>query len=278
LTENSTGSVWEFVGPDFSMILAAQEGNGDPDSLLSSSSMRLPQDGSIAIGGSGYLPDSEVAVFLIPVTGPRSIGKMMARSMDNAVSLGSIVVSPGGVLSAQLNLPTGMASGTYVLQINGLSTTDELRSVNLRLVVEATIVTRAGLVREAGFYRGKSAKLSRVGRAKLRNMVAEIPKDARDVRVSIVGVSVSDSTTSQNLTVARDRAERIARFLARRGVAGEYTVSVTTTFTLRKAERPPRALVGDARLTLLDQPLNSKRGKPLTTTTISFTASVSSAR
>jgi hypothetical protein len=279
LTENSTGSGWEFVGPDFTMILNAQEGNGDPDSLPSSSSMRLPQDGSIAIGGSGYSPDSEVAVFLIPVTVSRSIGKMMARSMDNAVSLGSIVVSSGGVLSSQLTLPAGMAPGSYVLQINGLSTTNELRSVNLRLVVVPTVVMKAGLVREAAFYQGRSAELSRVGRAKLLNMVAAIPKGASDVRVNIVGVSTSLSTTSENLTLARDRAEEIASFLADQGVVGEYTVSVSTTFTVRDAERSTRTLrafAGKASPTPLDQPLTSSTDKQLTTAAISFTAPVSS--
>jgi hypothetical protein len=181
-------------------------------------------------------------------------------------------------VSAQFTISTNMALGDYVWQVNGVSNTNQLRSVNFGLVVVPTILTRAGLVREAGFYKGKSAKLSRVGRAKLRDMVAAIPRDARDVRVNIVGVSVSDSTTLQNLIVARDRAERIARFLARRGVAGEYTVSVTTTFTVRDAERSTRALAGDASPTPLDQPLKSKRGKPLTTATISFTAPVSSAR
>jgi hypothetical protein len=274
LTENSTGSGWEFAGPDFSMILNAQEGNGDPDSLLSSSSMRLPQNGSIAIGGSGYSPDSEAAVFLIPVTGPRSIGKMTARSMGNAVSLRSIVVSSGGVLSSQLTLPTGMAAGSYVLQINGLSTTNELLSVNLRLVVVPAIVMKAGFVREAAFYQGRSAELSRVGRAKLLNMVAAIPKDASDVRVNIVGVSTSLSTTSQNLTLARDRAEEIATFLADQGVMGEYTVSVSTTFTVRDAERSTRTLTGNASPTPLDQPLTSSTDKQLTTAAISFTAPV----
>jgi len=137
---------------------------------------------------------------------------------------------------------------------------------------------RAGLVREAAFYQGKSAKLSRLGRAKLRGLVAEVPKDASDVRVNIVGVSISLSTTSQNLTLARDRAEAIATFLTRRGVAGEYTVSVTTTFTVRDAERSTRALADRASPTPLDQPLKSQRGKPLTTATISFTAPTSSAR
>jgi hypothetical protein len=280
LAENSAGSGWEFVGPDFSMILNAQEGNGDPDLSRSSSSMRLPQDGSIAIGGSGYSPDSEVAVFLIPVTVSRSIGKMMSRSMDNAVSLGSIVVSSAGVLSSQLTLPAGMAPGSYVLQINGLSTTNELRSVNLRLVVVPTVVMKAGLVREAAFYQGRSAELSRVGRAKLLNMVAAIPKGASDVRVNIVGVSTSLSTTSQNLTLARDRAEEIATFLADQGVVGEYTVSVSTTFTVRDAERSTRTLrtfAGNASPTPLDQPLTSSTAKQLTTAAISFAAPVSSA-
>jgi hypothetical protein len=230
----------------------------------------------LEFGGSGFAPNSEVAMFAIPVTGPRFIARVMARSISNAVYLGSAVTSSSGTVSAQFTIPINMALGDYAWQINGVSTTNQLRSVNFGLVVVPT--TRVGLVREAAFYQGKSAKLSRLGRAKLRGLVTGVPKDARDVRVNIVGVSVSLSATSQNLNLARDRAEAIATFLTRRGVAGEYSVSVMTTFTDRDAERSSRAVAGDTGPTSLDQPLKSKRGKPLTTATISFTAPASSAR
>jgi len=276
LTETSTGSGWEVVGPDFSMVANTETGDRSPMQLLPDGSMQVPQGGFLEFGGTGFAPNSEVAMFAIPVTGPRFIARVMARSINDAVYLGSAVTSSSGSVSAQFTIPTDMAIGDYVWQINGVSPTNQLRSVNFSLVVVPT--TRAGLVRQAAFYQGKSAKLSRLGRAKLRGLVAEVPKDAEDVRVSIVGVSISLSTTSQNLTLARDRAEAIATFLTRRGVAGEYTVSVTTTFTVRDAERSSRAVAGDTSPTSLDQPLKSKRGKPLTTATISFKAPASSAR
>jgi outer membrane protein OmpA-like peptidoglycan-associated protein len=96
------------------------------------------------------------------------------------------------------------------------------------------------------------------------------------VRVNIVGVSTSLSTTSQNLTLARDRAEVIATFLADQGVVGDYTVSVSTTFTVRDAERSTRTLAENASQTPLDRPLTSGADKPLTSAAISFAALVSS--
>jgi outer membrane protein OmpA-like peptidoglycan-associated protein len=276
LTETSTGSGWEVVGPNFSMVAKTEARDRSPMQLLPDGSMQVPQGGFLEFGGTGFAPNSEVAMFAIPVTGSRSIARLIARSISNAVYLGSAVTSSSGTVSAQFTIPTNMALGDYVWQVNGVSPTNQLRSVNFGLVVVPTM--RAGSVRQAAFYQGKSAKLSRLGRAKLRGLVAQVPNDARDVRVNIVGVSVSLSNTPRNLNLARDRAETISTFLTRRGVAGEYTVSVTTTFTVREAERSSRAVAGDTSPTSLDQPLKSKRGKPLTTATISFKAPASSAR
>lgn len=135
---------------------------------------------------------------------------------------------------------------------------------------------RAGLIREAAFYQGKSAKLSKAGKERLRSMVRSIPVGAQDVSVVVVGVSLSLSSVTENIDLARDRAQGISEYLQGQGVAGEYTVTISTRFTVDAAERSAGSLRSADSPPLgtdnLEDPVESSTGKPLTTASISFEA------
>ncbi len=132
------------------------------------------------------------------------------------------------------------------------------------LDVLTTKTPRAGLLRDAAFYVGGTAKFSDAGRDKLRAMVSAIPEGATDVAVTVVGVSTAMGTPEENLELARDRAQRIVDYLKDAGVTGTYTVSVSTTFDVRAGDKALDSVA-------MDQPLESSAGKPLTSVAISFT-------
>lgn len=213
----------------------------------------------------------------------------MRAASAGAVYLGSALADAAGDVAATFTVPSGVDLGAYVLQLNGLTPSDQVRSVNLLMDVVAGAPTmREGLIREAAFYKGASAKFSANGRAKLQAVVESIPVGAQEVQVYVVGVATSATTVDENLDLARDRAKRIASYLERQGVAGEYTVSVATTFTVDGRTRSvvvdpsgkvlPRA--GDAgagdgaKVLGLDKPAESSTGKPLTTVSVGFQAPV----
>jgi outer membrane protein OmpA-like peptidoglycan-associated protein len=273
LVRTPSDSGWEALGSDFQLSVETESTTGSPEPLTPIGVMQVPQGGRIVINGDGYLPDSQVAVFAIPRTIDRMSTKIWARSMMNATYIASTTVSATGTVSATMFVPADMNLGDYVLQVNGETDLAQIRSVNLLMnVIPAPAVMQAGMIREAAFYQGKSTKLSDSGKQRLRTMVKAIPVGAQDVSVAIVGVSVSLGTATENLDLARDRAERIVKYLQSQGVSGEYTVSISTTFTVDAAER---SLSGDMKNQGMDKPMKSSTGKPLTTASISFEAPLS---
>lgn len=264
LVKAPTNSGWSAVGSDFQLTVLTETASGSPEQLGPGGAMRAPQGGLVVINGDGYEPSSEVAVFAIPDTGLRMVAKTALRSVAGAVYLGSAPVSMIGTVAGTFRVPTSMPVGDYVLQVNGVTTAQQLRSVNLQFDVLAAPVTRAGSLRDAAFFKGAADRFSATGLSKLRAMVAAIPTGAEGVRVTVVGVSTALDTPKANLTLARDRAQAIVDYLEEAGVKGSYTVSVSTNFDVRSGDK-----VADA--VALNQPMTSSSGKPLTTVGITFT-------
>ncbi len=158
--------------------------------------------------------------------------------------------------------------GDYVLQLNGVTLDDSVRSVNMQVQVSpGAAPLEAGKAQRAGFFKGTSDEFSKAGKRKLRSLVRALPSDAQAVQVLIGGVSVSLDSFEANVTLAGKRASTLASELRDRGVSGEFVVNVTSTFTVDAAER---ALAEKADV------LTTKAGKPLSTVTILFQEPVGS--
>ena len=254
------------VGSDFSLSVETLSNSGQPSPLVTNGIMRALQGGSIAISGSGYEASSMVAGFLIPRLTSRMAARLDVRADSSAIYLGSTVVSATGSFSGSFAIPSSISIGDYVLQLNGLSEQAQLRSVNMRLDVAAQTqpVSRAGKVRAAAFYLKKSAVLSVEGESKLRKMISSIPVGASDATINIVGVSVSMDSRSENIKLARERAEVIADYLEAKGVKGSYNLSITTSYEVRSSSGSIDKNSDS------DKPASTEDGKPLTTTTIDF--------
>ena len=164
-------------------------------------------------------------------------------------------------------MPSTLALGDYVFQINGLSEQSQVRSVNLLLDViapQSAPTARVGKVRAAAFYAGKSAVLTSSGKAKLRAMITSIPTGARSATITVVGVSVSMPTRSENIELARQRAVVVADYLEAHGVKGKYNLTISTNYEVRSS-------AGQIdKLSNADKPATTASGKPLTTVTIGY--------
>lgn len=91
--------------------------------------------------------------------------------------------------------------------------------------------------------------------------------------MSVVAVSVSLGSPEANVSLARERAVAMVKELRSRGIAGEYTVSVSTTFTVDAAENQAESVGLEARaLGQGVKPVIDASGKPLTTVTINYLA------
>lgn len=266
---NGTNSGWTATTEGFTLSVRTESPTGSPMAMTPQGAMQVPQGGFVVIAGTDYQPSSQITVFAIPrnqgAVGSTSLlaYRLAVRSGQSAIYLGSASVSSGGSVAAALTVPMSVDLGSYVLQVNGLSDTDQVRSVNMLMdVIPGPPSMAEGLLREAAFYKGASAQFSANGRAKLRAMVESIPSGASSVEITVVGVSTSLDTPRANLRLARDRAERVVAYFKDAGVTGKVTMSLSTTFDLRSGETS----------VAVDKPMTSSTGKPLTTATIAFTA------
>ena len=205
-----------------------------------------------------------VEVFMIPVSSNRSSFLNSRSSVAGAVYLGQAQTNATGALSHTFFVPVGMNVGQYVLQINGMSRTQESLSVNLAAKVIAAPKPpqmRAGFVQRAAFYEGLSDSISVDGKKKLRQLVRALPKNATGVQVEITGVSVSLDSLDANLELAQERAKKVSNYLKKQGVSGTYTVTVSASFTVDGTERSLRSAPSS---------ITGPDGKPLTTATINY--------
>lgn len=117
--------------------------------------------------------------------------------------------------------------------------------------------------------------MSADGTRKIDALVQSVPKNAVAVLVSVAAVFVSLATPEENLTLARNRAATIVKELRARGVVGEYSVSVSTSFTVDDDGRTGTRANRSADRALTVAPVVDDSGKPLTTVAISFIAPAS---
>lgn len=295
VTANSTNSGWTVSAPpDFRISVRTESSSRVPEPLNSQGVMQVPQGGFVVVNATDYLPDSTINVFAIPRTqgiattrGGSWTANSAVTNLSNSFYLGSASVDASGNVVATFTVTAEVDLGSYVLQVNGLTPSEQVRSVDMLMdVVAGALDMRSGSMRESAFYKGVSSKFTKTGRAKLLSLVNSIPAGAEGVQVVVVGVSTSAPTVEENIDLARDRAKRIASFMKAQGVKGKYTITISTTFYVDGRERTlnidesgksaldrgetsaisPNSAVG------LDQPAQSSKGKPLTTASVSYSA------
>jgi hypothetical protein len=216
-------------------------------------------------------------------------GATRERALEGATYLGSLSVDDAGTVRGRLALSAALEPGSFVLQLNGFATSDEVRSVSMRMdVLRPTVVVapeptppalRTGSVLRSAFFDARSARLTSDGQRKVAALANAVPRGATKVRVSVVAVSVGMNSVEANLSLARDRAVAMVKELRARGIAGEYAVSIWTPFTVDGDERVGSAMAGRSGPSSTApsglgeiQPSVSDAGQPLTTVKISYVA------
>lgn len=251
LTQDLGTGHWLVNGSDFRVEVAVQ---GPAGPLPAGADLIAPQGGALGISGRGYLPGTIVTTFLIPEPG---VGGVVDERP--VLPLGTADVLSDGTVQLRSDIPQQTVSGSYVLQVNGITRGRTTRSVNLGMTIApSTAVARAGSVTRAAFFRPGTDVLSSAGAAKLRALIASVPPGSADVRVTLSAVSVGRATVSGNRQLATDRARAILRFLAARGISGATSVTLVTSTT---AKTPAGAV-----------PARTLDGQPLTTVRLSFVA------
>ena len=234
-------TTWAVKGPGFSMAFRPEPVGSNGTLSGPSQGLRTIPGSWVDVQGDGYKGASWVKAYLILKAPVARTGLEPFITPRNAsvIYLGEVEVLADGSFNIRVVVPESVDPGSYVLQINGLSPEAKTRSVNMALGVEAgslsDVATRS--VSRKAFFKPRSAKFSENGMSKLRTILANIPKDTKNLEIQVTGVSVSMSELRENLELAARRAERIVKYLQKHNVEGQYSISVETSMRFGSADR-----------------------------------------
>ena len=108
-------------GDGFSVDLEASGSDAVPLAVDESGNLRLSQGGVVAAAGSGFQPGSRTEVWMF----------------STPVFLGTAAVDAGGGFANSFVVPAAMLVGPHTIQLNGIGTSGQVRSLSLGVVIEA---------------------------------------------------------------------------------------------------------------------------------------------
>jgi hypothetical protein len=172
---------------------------------------------SIAIQGSGYAPGSTVYTWLL------SPATFLAKSTTDA----------NGSYSTSVAIPSGTSAGTRVLQVNGFTTSGQVRSASMGLQVVASATSPA--TASVRFAPGKK-RLDGSARDSLRDLVASLPTGVR-AGTTITASIPSSEKRGPARSLARKRAKKVADFLRRAGLTGAVAIKTSRASGAKGADQ-----------------------------------------
>lgn len=133
---NPSSDGLDITGPGFSMTLAALGLSGSPLPLSDDSSLQVEPGQRLVTSGTGFAPDSPVAVYLNPpqpvaATWAALLGRALGQAGAKAVPLGTLKVDEQGAFIGDLPLPVNLALGPHVVQAVGYTPTGQTRAVSI---------------------------------------------------------------------------------------------------------------------------------------------------
>ena len=215
-------------GTGFEVELVGVAPDGRPLRLEQTASgqqvLVLEQDGSARTLGTGFQPGSSVFVWLF--SQPRL--------------LGTVAVDSSGRFSGSVPIPSDIAVGTHMLQMNGFTAGGVVRSLSLGVEVKAAPsppMSKPGMAtaKQTVYFALYSAKLDAKAKAALNSLVKGRKKAV--TRAVVNGFVEGDPRTSPNRALALARARNVAAYLKSRGVTGRFVVKASGIATGKGAER-----------------------------------------
>lgn len=200
------------TGPGFRMVLTGLTASGGTPPIGSLGQLVFLENGMVSFTGSGFEPGTYAYVYLF--SDPKLIGR--------------VLVGADGTFSGTMAMPVGVHAGQHTLQVNGLTTTNEVRSVSMGVEVAAvapavapvtmTVVTRV-------YFPYESAVLSASAKRALDRMVGQVPTTGKPHSV-VVGVVRSTGADAADVALATKRAHAVAGYLTSQGLPS--TIKVRT--------------------------------------------------
>lgn len=210
------GSGWSISAGALTSASAVQ-------ALNSSGNISVPATGKLNIIGTGYKPNSTVYVYLF----------------STPTLLGASQTDSNGGFAHAFAIPTGIALGNHVLQVNGATALNQVRSVSLGFSVGASAPTPASTTPAAAagsqklsvkvaFASGRST-LSAVALAQIEAITSVLPDGAQNVLVTLTPHIGYATPTKAMRTVASARVKKLKSALIGAGITGPFVVGKAIT-------------------------------------------------
>jgi hypothetical protein len=122
VTSNQNG--YSLQGSDWQVSLEAKSASGEPLELDESGNLVLNSDRLVQFQGTGFAPGSIIKVWLF----------------SDPASLAYVIADEDGSFLGSAQLPAGIPEGEHTVQLNGLSTNGQIRSVALGVVVQPDLI------------------------------------------------------------------------------------------------------------------------------------------
>lgn len=209
LAANAAGTGVDVTGPGWNLAVSGATSAGAAQSLQAGRIV-LPAGGSVRASGSGYAPGTQVVLYLL----------------DPAITLGTVTVGADGSFTVVLPVPLTVAAGRYVLQVNGMTTGSQVRSVSVPVTVRgAGVKQRVQRVSATIYFASGSSRLTTTSLRTLERLASRVPAGARDVTVQCIGFVQPTRNTSNDKSLSTQRAVNACEQLRADGVRGSQVVS-----------------------------------------------------
>ena len=139
-------------GDGWRMDLDGLGPDGKPLSLGPDGSLRLANERDVATEGSGFLPNSEVDLYVDPPVQATGASTRTGTRAEAGIYVGTVRTDASGNFSGTATLPEDITPGDHVLQAVGYSPTRQSRAMSLGVVVEQWIVLDKGSRKPAGVH------------------------------------------------------------------------------------------------------------------------------
>lgn len=143
----------QIEGDGWTMDLDGLGPDGKPLNLGPDGSLRLANERDVATEGTGFLPNSEVDLYVDPpvlLTGAAT--RTSARASEQGIYVGTVKTDARGNFTGTATLPADITPGDHVLQAVGYSPTVQTRAMSLGVIVEPWIILDQGSRTAAGVH------------------------------------------------------------------------------------------------------------------------------
>jgi hypothetical protein len=117
---NNTSNGVEVVAAGWNLSVSATQSDGKAASLTNDGKLLFKEGQGIYVSGEGFKPQSEVKIYIF--------------SMPTVV--GILTTTSDGSFAGLFQIPVDLAEGPHTLQLNGISSKNELRSASLPVVYQ----------------------------------------------------------------------------------------------------------------------------------------------